>query len=97
VKKKSGRDARFLIFAPENWRKSTCLGALSRVYAPRPKRPSAMTAALSFLMIDELGILPQSSIKRSRRSRATLVESAMKLPIRGTSLCRISSPHAVRC
>jgi hypothetical protein len=56
-----------------------------------------MTAALSFLMIDELGILPQSSIKRSRRSRATLVESAMKLPIRGTSLCRISRPHAVRC
>jgi len=36
-------------------------------------------------MIDELGILPQSSIKRTRQSRATLVESAMKPPIRGTS------------
>jgi len=45
-------------------------------------------------MIDELGILPQSSIKRPRQSRATLVESAMKLPIRGTSVCRISHFHA---
>jgi hypothetical protein len=52
-----------------------------------------MAAALSFLMIDELGILPQSSIKRTRRSRATLVESAIDLPIRGTSLCRISRPQ----
>jgi hypothetical protein len=55
-----------------------------------------MTAALSFLMIDELGILPQSSIKRTRRSRATLVESAKELPIRGTSLCRIPHPQAIR-
>jgi hypothetical protein len=41
-------------------------------------------------MIDELGILPQSSIKRPRQSRATLVESAMEPPIRGTSMCRTS-------
>jgi len=41
-------------------------------------------------MVDELGILPQSSTKRTRRSRATLLESATKPPIRGTSLCRAS-------
>jgi hypothetical protein len=41
-------------------------------------------------MIDELGILPQSSMKRTRRSRATLLESVMRPPIRGTSMCRKS-------
>jgi hypothetical protein len=41
-------------------------------------------------MIVELGIPPQATMKRTRQSRATLLESAMKLPIRGTSLCRIS-------
>jgi len=46
-------------------------------------------------MIVELGILPQSTMKRTRRSRATLLESAVKLPIRGTSLCRISHFHAL--
>jgi hypothetical protein len=60
----SGQDARFLIFAPLNWRKSTCLGALSRVYAPRPKRPSAMTAALSFLDDCRIG-LPAAIDKES--------------------------------
>jgi hypothetical protein len=47
-------------------------------------------------MIDKLGILPQLSIKRSRRSRATLVESAMQPPIRGTSVCRMSQFQTTR-
>jgi hypothetical protein len=33
-------------------------------------------------------------MKRSRQSRSTLLESAMKPPIRGTSLCRIFHFHA---
>jgi hypothetical protein len=37
----------------------------------------------------KLGILPQFAHKRSWLSRSTLVESAKKPPIRGTSLCRI--------
>jgi hypothetical protein len=41
-------------------------------------------------MIDELGILPQLSMKRPRQSRATLLESAMTPPIRGTCVCRMS-------
>jgi hypothetical protein len=45
-------------------------------------------------MIDESGILPRSTMKRTRQSRATLVESAEKLPISGTSLCRTSQFHA---
>jgi hypothetical protein len=50
-------------------------------------------------MVDELGILPQSSTERTRRSRATLLESAMGLPIRGTSLCslEILPPHHHTC
>jgi hypothetical protein len=47
-------------------------------------------------MIVELGILPQSTMKRTRRSRATFLESAMKLPIRGTSMCRIARLSGVR-
>jgi len=47
------------------------------------------------LMVDELGILPQSSTERTRRSRATLLESTMEPPIRGTSLCRTSPAAAL--
>jgi hypothetical protein len=37
----------------------------------------------------KLGILPQFAHRRCRQSRSTLVESAKKPPIRGTSLCRM--------
>jgi hypothetical protein len=38
------------------------------------------------------GILPRLSIKRSRRSRATFVESAKRRRFVGTSLYRVLSP-----
>jgi hypothetical protein len=46
-------------------------------------------------MIEKLGILPQFSIKRARHSRTTLVESAIKPPIRGTSVCRAGLVEAL--
>jgi len=39
-------------------------------------------------MIEKLGILPQFSFKRARRSRTRLSNRLIKPPIRGTSMCR---------